>query len=129
MALERNGPAASDEGEDKGLLRTARDGLEEGPGGWSVAAAFSDLEMQELGVTPPHPPGPAGHPPVAVALEADASDLGDREAVLRTTPRIKREWQNQYLRCVNEMGASVLVLVYACIHSCTVVVAGVVGGG
>jgi len=99
MALERNGPAgaASDEGEDKGLLRTARVQLEEGPGGWSVDAAFSDLEMQELGVTPPHPP--AGHPPVAVALEAGASDLGDREAVLRTTPRIKREWQNQYLRC------------------------------
>ena len=97
MALERNGPAAaSDEGEDKGLLRTTR--VEEGSGGWSVAAAFSDLEMQELGVTPPHPP--AGQPPVAVALEADASDLGDREAVLRTTPRIKREWQNQYLRCV-----------------------------
>ena len=101
MALERNGPAASDEGEDKGLLRTARVGLEEEPGGWSVAAAFSDLEMQELGVTPPHLPHPPdGHPPVAVALEADASDLGDREAVLRTTPRIKREWQNQYLRCV-----------------------------
>ena len=74
----------AEEGEGKGLLAVswaALDELAEMDNGLS-----SELELGEL------------TPPVAVALEANVTDLGDREAALRTTPRIKRAWQNQYLR-------------------------------